>query len=385
MSHSLLIVDDELSICHALKRTFKRHKFNLFVANSGHQALDLLKDHPVDCIVSDQRMPGMKGTELLSIARAQFPDIPRIILSGQSDIKDIEDAINIAKISRFIPKPWDEQQLLEAINETIEDNLKRSHTNNVLPLIAKTGSNKLCQFKRCTGQQNPILAAQVALEDAIKNDALGIQIDQFQGKHTPMQEAMIQWPQKPYFTHQSIVQLAVKCGFEQDLFKWYLHQVKNKLDIFSDKKDSNGFKEQKIIDLFSIDKPSQLALIDVLAQSALMDKDFLIRINMDHFHKPTLKPIKQAIEQYPHLSLILNTEKQLISPSSLEQIPMRYLEMNGTHSTIKNGRLTEKRLVLLNEAANLGIKTILSDGQSDLQIRYAKQLNFDYVRSPSTA
>ena len=73
----------------------------------------------MDVVVSDQRMPYMNGTKLLSQVKQAYPNVGRIMLSGQSDYDDLCEAINEASIYRFLHKPWDEEQLVSAVKEVV--------------------------------------------------------------------------------------------------------------------------------------------------------------------------------------------------------------------------------------------------------------------------
>ena len=108
---TLLLVDDEPSILNALKRLLRREGYTVLTAGGGEEALEILSTHPAQVIVSDQRMPGMSGVELLSRVRELYPDTRRIILSGYSDISTLSDAINRGAVWKFIAKPWDDEAL----------------------------------------------------------------------------------------------------------------------------------------------------------------------------------------------------------------------------------------------------------------------------------
>lgn len=109
--HTILLVDDEQSICKALTRLLRRDGYKILTANSGDQALDLLAQHPVQVIVSDQRMPGMSGTELLDKVKTLYPGTIRVILSGYTDLNVITDSVNRGAVFRFLTKPWDDDEL----------------------------------------------------------------------------------------------------------------------------------------------------------------------------------------------------------------------------------------------------------------------------------
>jgi CheY-like chemotaxis protein len=111
----ILVVDDEPDNLDLLYRTFRRD-FNVLKADSGVTALELLEQEgEVAVIISDQRMPEMKGTEFLSRTLPQFPDTVRIILTGFTDIEDLVEAINAGQVFKYITKPWDSGELKEVV------------------------------------------------------------------------------------------------------------------------------------------------------------------------------------------------------------------------------------------------------------------------------
>jgi CheY-like chemotaxis protein len=116
----LLVVDDEPDNLDLLYRTFRRD-FNVLKADSGVNALQVLADEgEVAVIISDQRMPEMKGTEFLSKTVPQFPDTVRIILTGFTDIEDLVEAINAGQVYKYITKPWDPTELKAVVQRAAE-------------------------------------------------------------------------------------------------------------------------------------------------------------------------------------------------------------------------------------------------------------------------
>jgi len=119
--YSILCVDDEENILSALKRVFlEEENYGIITANSGEKGLEILKGRPVDLIISDQRMPGMSGTEFLKKARELYPDTIRIVLSGFSDFDTITKSINEGEIYRLIQKPWEDDDLLLTVKDSLE-------------------------------------------------------------------------------------------------------------------------------------------------------------------------------------------------------------------------------------------------------------------------
>jgi DNA-binding NtrC family response regulator len=114
----VLFVDDEPRILTSMRMLFRAH-YELFFANSGAEAVELLRKQPVDVIVSDQRMPGMTGIELLRAARDLNPHAMRILLTGYSDLSAIIGSINEGEIFRFVNKPWANEELAATVQRAV--------------------------------------------------------------------------------------------------------------------------------------------------------------------------------------------------------------------------------------------------------------------------
>lgn len=117
---TVLFVDDESNILASLKRLVRKKDFNSLFANSGAEALEMMQQKQVDMVVSDMKMPQMTGAQLLAQVVNLYPDTYRIILSGYADLGSTIDAVNEGKIHRFMQKPWQNDMLLEAIDEGLE-------------------------------------------------------------------------------------------------------------------------------------------------------------------------------------------------------------------------------------------------------------------------
>jgi len=114
--YQVLFVDDEPRVTSALKAIFRR-EYDVYIANSGAEALKVLARHKIDVILSDQRMPGMLGNELLAKVTKAFPQTMRILLTGFMDKQAIVDSINDGEIYRFINKPWRNDDIREVVAE----------------------------------------------------------------------------------------------------------------------------------------------------------------------------------------------------------------------------------------------------------------------------
>jgi len=119
MSYKILIVDDEPQNLRALERLFRQH-YQVLMANSGAEALEVLREHDVAVVITDQRMPEMTGIELLKSTVALRPRMVRIILTGYTDVDALVEAINCGQVYRYVSKPWANEELLLTVKRALE-------------------------------------------------------------------------------------------------------------------------------------------------------------------------------------------------------------------------------------------------------------------------
>jgi response regulator RpfG family c-di-GMP phosphodiesterase len=137
---TVICVDDEVNILKSMKRLLHRQDYQILLAESGEKALELMNQQEVHLIISDMKMPAMSGAELLANVASRFPETYRILLTGYSDMESTIDAVNKGKIHRYLQKPWDNQEIIEAIDVGLEQ-VKLKHDNvNLQKLIKKQNS-----------------------------------------------------------------------------------------------------------------------------------------------------------------------------------------------------------------------------------------------------
>ena len=115
----VLVVDDDRSILASLRRLLHQHGYEIFLAGSGAEGLEVLEREPVDVVLSDMRMPGMDGAAFLERVFSRWPETKRILLTGHSEVDATIAAINRGKIWRYIAKPWDDHDLLLTLQQAI--------------------------------------------------------------------------------------------------------------------------------------------------------------------------------------------------------------------------------------------------------------------------
>ncbi|MDR2261339.1 MAG: response regulator [Azoarcus sp.] len=132
---AILLLDDEVRIVETLRLILRPH-YRVLAATDGDAALDLLRKHPVQVIISDQRMPRMTGVEFLRQARTLSPASVRILLTGFSDLQAIIDSVNEGEVFRFLNKPWSNAELLAVVRDAIEVS-RQLDTRPALDALAK--------------------------------------------------------------------------------------------------------------------------------------------------------------------------------------------------------------------------------------------------------
>lgn len=117
--YNILVTDDEIDNLQLFKRTL-RNNYTVFLANSGFEAIEIMKNNKVDMIISDHKMPGMDGVELLKKTLTYNPDAIRILITAYTDSTSLISAINEGKIHRYIRKPWNPNDLLNTLEACFE-------------------------------------------------------------------------------------------------------------------------------------------------------------------------------------------------------------------------------------------------------------------------
>jgi EAL domain-containing protein (putative c-di-GMP-specific phosphodiesterase class I) len=116
---TVLLVDDDDSVTRSLARMLASEPFDVVTTNHPAQALDILKARSVDVIVSDENMPELSGADLLSRIRADHPDVVRVLLTGENDIRAAASAVNDGGVFRFLLKPCQRQLFVSTLHDAV--------------------------------------------------------------------------------------------------------------------------------------------------------------------------------------------------------------------------------------------------------------------------
>jgi DNA-binding NtrC family response regulator len=135
MKPTILFVDDEFRVTESLRLAMRKEPYEIVTAASAAAALELLSHQEVDVVVSDERMPGMSGTEFLAEVRRSFPRTVRIILTGQASLESAIRAINDGEVFRFLTKPCHPAELSITVRQALQLRFLAQQSSR---LLAKT-------------------------------------------------------------------------------------------------------------------------------------------------------------------------------------------------------------------------------------------------------
>ena len=125
---SILLVDDDAEYLAALKALLEPSGHHIHCAESGEAGLAVLADSPMDLVISDMNMPNMSGDEFLSEVAARWPETERIGMTASVESEVTVRAINKGKVSRFLLKPWEDDEMLQAVDKCLQlGQLKREN------------------------------------------------------------------------------------------------------------------------------------------------------------------------------------------------------------------------------------------------------------------
>lgn len=186
----ILCVDDERNVLKSLRRLFMdEDDYEILLAESGEEGLEILaEEEDVRLVVSDYRMPGMNGVDFLSKVYESWPDTIRIVLSGYADTAAVVEAINLGRIYKFIPKPWNDEELkstmamalqhqeLKVQNNRLNDELQKK--NDELQEMNENLEEMVKKRTEALEIRNRVLAVSQGVLDVLPIAVFGIDPEQ---------------------------------------------------------------------------------------------------------------------------------------------------------------------------------------------------------------
>jgi len=129
--YTLLVVDDEPDVCDSVHDLLRR-EFRVLKARSAAEGCQLMQDHEVHIVMTDQRMPQITGVELLSKIRLRNHKAVRMLFTGYADLEAVIAAINQGHIFQFLKKPWRPEELESAVREAAAEYERLVHQTEEL-------------------------------------------------------------------------------------------------------------------------------------------------------------------------------------------------------------------------------------------------------------
>lgn len=142
MKHRILIVDDEPHVLKALERALMDEDYEVITTISGEEALELVRRYKFNVVISDERMPGMLGSDLLATISVRQPEVVKMLLTGYASVEAAIRAVNQGEICRFLVKPWNDFELKMAIRSGLEK-YELEMKNRKLQALVRTQYYKL--------------------------------------------------------------------------------------------------------------------------------------------------------------------------------------------------------------------------------------------------
>ncbi|MBI5056599.1 MAG: response regulator [Nitrospirae bacterium] len=179
MSDTVLFVDDDEYILNSIDRLFAHNGITILRAANANEALDFFSKLEIAVIITDNQMPGMRGTELLAKVKEVSPDTLKILMTAHGDLSIAVDAINKGEVFRFIMKPWDDDALLQTVQESVKryqiiKSLKRDDESILLSLAQTIELKDAYTRGHCerVAEYALIIADALSLSDNRKKDLL---------------------------------------------------------------------------------------------------------------------------------------------------------------------------------------------------------------------
>ena len=140
---TVLYLDDDAGNRQAFVASFRRD-MRILLASTPDQVWDLLTREQVHVMISDQRLPGLQGSEILSLVKDRHPQVRRMIMTAYTDLQAVIEAINRGGVIQFLPKPWDADQVLRAVQQAFAEFQSEHDRSNYTERLVE--ANKQLEF-----------------------------------------------------------------------------------------------------------------------------------------------------------------------------------------------------------------------------------------------
>ncbi|MSM38018.1 MAG: response regulator [Geobacter sp.] len=168
---TILFVDDEENVLSAMRRIFLEEDYTILTATSADKALVVMEREQVHLLVSDHRMPGMTGAELLKEVKNRWPETIRIMLTGHADVNSIMGAVKEGAVYKFITKPWNDEDLRLTVSLALQQYVLMQE-NRRLRELARTQQIKIKNFSNLFDENRGMLGSILVKSGVIRQEEL---------------------------------------------------------------------------------------------------------------------------------------------------------------------------------------------------------------------
>ena len=168
---TLLFVDDEEGVLAAMRRIFIEENYEILTASSGEKAIAVLERQTVHLLLTDHRMPGMSGADLLKVVRERWPETIRIMLTGFADVNSIMGAVKDGAVYKFITKPWNDEDLRLTISLALQQYVVM-HENRRLKELTRSQQQKLRSYSGIFDENRGVMGKILLQEGVLRAEEL---------------------------------------------------------------------------------------------------------------------------------------------------------------------------------------------------------------------
>ncbi|MDX1587637.1 MAG: ATPase, T2SS/T4P/T4SS family [Oleiphilaceae bacterium] len=350
VTYRLLFVDDEPHVLSSLRRAFRKENYEIHCAADAREALSLIQQQTFHLMITDYKMPGMSGAELLQEVKRMAPDTLRIMLTGQADTQAVMSAINEGAVYRFILKPWNDDELRVTVALALEQ-FELRQKNRQLEHTASRQQKDLSLFRKMNQQHRSQLALMLH-------------------KHQLLNRQQVQ---EIYKIQQSRKVASIRILLEK---QWVSAEALYKL-----LREELLFEEVSL-DEFALDP----AVLDLVPADLCQNQCLLpLRVNKRRLLLAMADPLNQVLLEELSFALGMKIDpvlvrmgeldtklKELYSGSAQALDDISSLEQNDPTDTIE--------LVIEDDDTDVDLDTLLSDTQQPSAVRVVNAIIMEALR-----
>jgi type II secretory ATPase GspE/PulE/Tfp pilus assembly ATPase PilB-like protein/DNA-binding response OmpR family regulator len=348
--YRLLLVDDEPNITSALRRVFRQENYQIVVAGNGQEALEILKQERFQLMISDYMMPVMNGADLLRKAREIYPDMIRIMLTGNADTNAVMAAIKEGAVYKFILKPWNDDDLRVTVALAL-DQYELTMRNNQLQKNLKQQAKEIAALSKISISHRSRLAV-VLNKNGVISDAQLQELYRLQQQQKTSAIQLIL--DKDWVSQKKIRDILLKDRLIEEVQLAEIN-VDEAVAVLVPK---NFCERQLVIPLRLNGKRLVLAMADPLDEGLIEDMRFVSGLEIQPVYAALAEIRKKISEVYPKSEAIDFTELETLTLTE---------QMEGIE-------------VIIDEDDSLPLEELLSGSEEPPAIRLVNAILLEAIR-----